>query len=85
MALGSSATAGLNQILESYENPREATGRIVCAKCHLANKPVDIEVPQAVLPDIVFEAVVRIPYDMQVKQVLANGKKGTLNVRAEEV
>nr|GFA60488.1 cytochrome f, chloroplastic [Tanacetum cinerariifolium] len=30
-----------------YENPREATRRIVCANCHLANKPVDIEVPQA--------------------------------------
>ncbi|KAH0446746.1 hypothetical protein IEQ34_024416 [Dendrobium chrysotoxum] len=36
---------------QGYENPREATGRIVCANCHLANKPVDIEVPQAVLPD----------------------------------
>ncbi|KAK2633659.1 hypothetical protein Ddye_032718 [Dipteronia dyeriana] len=23
-----------------FENPREATGRIVCANCHLANKPV---------------------------------------------
>ena len=45
---------------QGYENPREATGRIVCANCHLANKPVDIEVPQAVLPDTVFEAVVRI-------------------------
>ncbi|PPR83762.1 hypothetical protein GOBAR_AA36951 [Gossypium barbadense] len=56
--------------------------RIVCANCHLANKPVDIEVPQAVLPDTVFEAVVRIPYDMQLKQVLANGKKGALNVGA---
>lgn len=66
----------------SYENPREATGRIVCANCHLANKPVDIEVPQAVLPDTVFEAVVRIPYDIQLKQVLANGKKGSLNVGA---
>nr|YP_010273547.1 cytochrome f [Cuscuta japonica]AZL92849.1 PetA [Cuscuta japonica]UKO31955.1 cytochrome f [Cuscuta japonica]ULQ63850.1 cytochrome f [Cuscuta japonica]UNB15506.1 cytochrome f [Cuscuta japonica]WCF05593.1 cytochrome f [Cuscuta japonica] len=65
-----------------YENPREATGRIVCANCHLANKPVDIEVPQAVLPDTVFEAVVRIPYDMQLKQVLSNGKKGGLNVGA---
>ncbi|OAY70671.1 Chloroplast envelope membrane protein, partial [Ananas comosus] len=61
---------------QGYENPREATGRIVCANCHLADKPVDIEVPQAVLPDTVFEAVVRIPYDMQLKQVLANGKKG---------
>ncbi|CAN2060259.1 unnamed protein product [Malus fusca] len=67
---------------QGYENPREATGRIVCANCHLANKPVDIEVPQAVLPDTVFEAVVRIPYDLQLKQVLANGKKGALNVGA---
>ncbi|RWV85787.1 hypothetical protein GW17_00052396 [Ensete ventricosum] len=67
---------------QGYENPREATGRIVCANCHLANKPVDIEVPQAVLPDTVFEAVVRIPYDKQLKQVLANGKKGALNVGA---
>ncbi len=30
---------------QGYENPREATGRIVCANCHLASKPVDIEVP----------------------------------------
>nr|YP_009258516.1 apocytochrome f of cytochrome b6/f complex [Netrium digitus]ANI25489.1 apocytochrome f of cytochrome b6/f complex [Netrium digitus] len=67
---------------QGYENPREATGRIVCANCHLAKKPVDIEVPQAVLPDTVFEAVVKIPYDTQVKQVLANGKKGGLNVGA---
>nr|YP_010549006.1 cytochrome f [Sporobolus virginicus]UYL25244.1 cytochrome f [Sporobolus virginicus] len=67
---------------QGYENPREATGRIVCANCHLANKPVDIEVPQTVLPDTVFEAVLRIPYDMQLKQVLANGKKGGLNVGA---
>ncbi|WMV19121.1 hypothetical protein MTR67_012506, partial [Solanum verrucosum] len=65
---------------QGYENPREATGRIVSANCHLANKPVEIEVPQAVLPDTVFEAVVRIPYDMQLKQVLANGKKKGLNV-----
>nr|YP_009673728.1 cytochrome f [Cuscuta mexicana]QDF46432.1 cytochrome f [Cuscuta mexicana] len=65
-----------------YENPREATGRIVCANCHLANKPVNIEVPQAVLPDTIFEAVVQIPYDLQLKQVLSNGKKGGLNVGA---
>nr|WAR50576.1 cytochrome f [Trilepidea adamsii] len=65
---------------QGYENPREATGRIVCANCHLANKPVDIEVPQAVLPDTVFEAVVRIPYDTKLKQVLSNGKRGALNI-----
>nr|QNG62106.1 cytochrome f [Arceuthobium sichuanense] len=66
----------------SYENPREVTGRIVCANCHLAKKPVDFEVPQAVLPDTVFEAVIRIPYNIQLKQVLSNGKKGSLNVGA---
>lgn len=67
---------------QAYENPREATGRIVCANCHLAKKSVDIEVPQSILPDTVFEAVVKIPYDTQIKQVLANGKKGALNVGA---
>jgi apocytochrome f len=65
---------------QNYENPREANGRIVCANCHLAQKPTEIEVPQAVLPNTVFEAVIEIPYDQQVKQVLANGKKGDLNV-----
>jgi apocytochrome f len=67
---------------QNYKNPREATGRIVCANCHLAQKPVEIEVPQAVLPDTVFEAVVNIPYDKQIQQVQANGKKGDLNVGA---
>lgn len=67
---------------QNYQNPREANGRIVCANCHLAQKAVEIEVPQAVLPDTVFEAVVKIPYDKQVKQVLGNGKKGDLNVGA---
>ncbi len=65
---------------QNYANPREATGRIVCANCHLAQKPAELEVPQAVLPDTVFEAVIEIPYDKQVQQVLANGKKGDLNV-----
>jgi len=67
---------------QNYANPREANGRIVCANCHLAQKPVEIEVPQAVLPDTVFEAVVKIPYDQQIKQVGANGKKAELNVGA---
>ena len=65
---------------QNYENPREPNGRIVCANCHLAQKPAEIEVPQAVLPDTVFEAVVEIPYDKQLKQVAANGKKSDLNV-----
>jgi apocytochrome f len=64
------------------ETPREATGRIVCANCHLGVKPTKVEVPQAVLPDSVFEAVVKIPYDPNVQQVIAGGEKGPLNVGA---
>lgn len=64
------------------ETPREATGRIVCANCHLAKKPAEIEIPQSVLPDTVFEAVVKIPYDLDSKQVLGDGSQGGLNVGA---
>jgi len=62
--------------------PREATGRIVCANCHLGAKPTEVEVPQSVLPDTVFEAVVKIPYDTSIQQVLGDGSKGGLNVGA---
>jgi apocytochrome f len=64
------------------ETPREATGRIVCANCHLAQKPAEVEIPQSVLPNSVFEAVVKIPYDLNSQQVLADGSKGGLNVGA---
>jgi apocytochrome f len=64
------------------ETPREATGRIVCANCHLAAKPTEVEVPQSVLPDTVFKAVVKIPYDTSVQQVGADGSKTGLNVGA---
>ena len=67
---------------QNYKTPREANGRIVCANCHLAQKPVEVDVPQAVLPDTVFKTVVHIPYDKKVKQVLRNGKPGDLNVGA---
>jgi len=67
---------------QAYENPREANGRIVCANCHLAQKPTEIEGPTSVLPDSVFETVVNIPYDKTKKQILGNGQKGGLNVGA---
>jgi apocytochrome f len=67
---------------QNYSTPREANGRIVCANCHLAQKPVEIDVPQAVLPNTVFEALVRIPYEPGIKQVLRNGKSGEMNVGA---
>ena len=64
------------------ETPREATGRIVCANCHLAEKAAEVEIPQSVLPDTVFKAVVKIPYDLDSQQVLGDGSKGGLNVGA---
>ena len=67
---------------QAYENPREANGRIVCANCHLAQKPTEIEAPSSVLPDTVFEAVVKIPYDTTKKQIVGNGQKEGLNVGA---
>ena len=60
---------------QGYENPREATGRIVCANCHLAQKPVDIEVPQAVLPNSVFEAVVKFHMTKKLSKFLGMVKK----------
>jgi apocytochrome f len=67
---------------QNYPNPREATGRIVCANCHLAAKPTEVEIPQAVLPDTVFEAVVKIPYEKSLQQVQGDGTPGPLNVGA---
>lgn len=67
---------------QAYANPREANGRIACANCHLAQKPVEIESPQAVLPNSVFEVTIGIPYDLNSKQVLGSGKRGGLNVGA---
>ncbi len=64
------------------ETPREATGRIVCANCHLAQKEAEVEIPQSILPDTVFKAVVKIPYDLDSQQVLGDGSKGGLNVGA---
>ena len=67
---------------QNYDSPREATGKIVCANCHLAAKPTRAEVPQAVFPDTVFKAVVEIPYDTSVQQVVGDGSRGGLNVGA---
>ncbi|KJH72387.1 cytochrome f [Aliterella atlantica] len=83
VALPQAASAYPFWAQQSYpETPREPTGRIVCANCHLAAKPTQVEVPQSVLPDTVFEAVVKIPYDTNVQQVVSDGTKGGLQVGA---
>ncbi|MCP9801490.1 cytochrome f [Synechococcus sp. RedBA-s] len=67
---------------QNYDSPREATGKLVCANCHLAKKATQVEVPQAVMPDTVFKAVVKIPYDTASQQVGADGSRSGLNVGA---
>nr|YP_005090078.1 cytochrome f [Fucus vesiculosus]CAX12460.1 cytochrome f [Fucus vesiculosus] len=67
---------------QSYTNPRAANGRLACANCHLAEKPIQIESPKAVLPNKVFEVAVKIPYPQDAKQILGNGQLSGLNVGA---
>ncbi|MEB3200458.1 MAG: apocytochrome f [Synechococcaceae cyanobacterium] len=67
---------------QNYDYPREATGKLACANCHLAKKPTHVEVPQAVFPDEVFKVEVEIPYDTKVQQVAGDGSRTGLNVGA---
>jgi apocytochrome f len=65
---------------QNYSNPRAANGKIACANCHLNQKAIEIEAPQAVLPNSVFEVAIKVPYDTSKQQIGANGKKADLNV-----
>ena len=67
---------------QNYESPREATGKIVCANCHLAQMPTIAEVPQSVGADSVFKAVVKIPYKDDLKEIGADGSEVPLQVGA---
>ena len=65
---------------QNYSNPRAANGKLACANCHLNQKSIEIEAPQAVLPNSVFEVVIKVPYDTTQKQIGANGKQADINV-----
>jgi len=65
---------------QGYSNPRAANGKLACANCHLNQKAIEIDAPQAVLPNSIFEVEVKVPYDISRKQIGANGKKADLNV-----
>ena len=65
---------------QNYSNPRAANGKIACANCHLNQKAIEVEAPQAVLPNSVFEVEIKVPYDTTQQQIGANGKKADLNV-----
>ena len=65
---------------QGYSNPRAANGKLACANCHLNQKSIEIEAPQAVLPNSIFEVNIKVPYDLNRKQIGSNGKKVDLNV-----
>jgi len=65
---------------QNYSNPRAANGKLACANCHLNEKAIEIEAPQAVLPNSVFEVEIKVPYDTSKQQIGATGKKADLNV-----
>ena len=65
---------------QGYANPRAANGKLACANCHLNQKAIEVEAPQAVLPNTVFEVEIKVPYDVNRQQIGANGKKADLNV-----
>ena len=65
---------------QNYSNPRAANGKLACANCHLNQKAIEIEAPQAVLPNSVFEVTLKVPYNVNKQQIGANGKKADLNV-----
>jgi apocytochrome f len=65
---------------QNYSNPRAANGKLACANCHLNQKAIEIEAPQAVLPKSVFEVAIKVPYDTTKQQIGANGKQTDLNV-----
>ena len=65
---------------QNYSNPRAANGKLACANCHLNQKAIEVESPQAVLPNSVFEVTIKVPYDTTKTQIDAKGKKADLNV-----
>ena len=50
---------------QNYSNPRAANGKLACANCHLNQKAIEIETPQAVLPNSIFEVEIKVPYDIK--------------------
>lgn len=46
---------------QGYENTCKATSHIVYINCNFANMSMGIEVPQAILPNTIFEVVIQIP------------------------
>jgi len=81
--LADSATAYPIFAQQNYKEPRDPTGKIACANCHLASKEIDVRLPQEVLPDTIFKATVEVPAKYAKRmQPIADGSKATMNIGA---
>merc|ERR1711966_44934 len=68
---------------QNYKEPRAANGKLACANCHLASKPIDVRVPHEVLPDTIFKASIEVPLKYEKReQPIADGSKAKLNIGA---
>ena len=66
---------------KSYpNNPREISGKIICANCHLEEKIIETKIPRTVLPDTIFDVIISIPYDTSIKQLEADGNRSSMFV-----
>merc|ERR1719264_1321519 len=83
VSLADSAAAYPIFAQQNYENPREPTGKLACANCHLQGKYIDVRMPHEVLPDTIFKATIEIPAKYKKRrQPIASGEKGPMNVGA---
>jgi len=68
---------------QNYKEPREATGKIACANCHLASKIIDARLPHDVLPDTIFKVALEVPAKYEKReQPVADGSKAKMNIGA---
>merc|ERR1719382_1994884 len=68
---------------QNYKEPRDPTGKIACANCHLQGRQIDVQVPTEVLPDTIFKAIIEVPAKYKKRmQPVADGSKAQMNVGA---
>ena len=66
--------------VQLFNFPLSATGKLVCANCHLASAATFLSLPQAVLRASLVEASIRMPCKRTTSQVSSSGSVATLNV-----
>lgn len=63
-----------------YAFPIDATGKAVCANCHLAEAPIRLSGPSAVFASSIFDLLIEIPTLLTASQVSPAGEPVDLNV-----